>query len=89
MKIDIDGFIRDATPEEFAAIQKEIQNESEDITQAKNIRNERNNKLKECDWTQVADALVDKELWATYRQALRDVTSQEGFPWTIDWPTIP
>ena len=30
-----------------------------------------------------------KEAWATYRQALRDVTAQAGFPWTIDWPKIP
>jgi hypothetical protein len=27
--------------------------------------------------------------WSTYRQALRDISSQEGFPWTIEWPTQP
>ena len=27
--------------------------------------------------------------WATYRQALRDVTAQDGFPWTITWPAQP
>ena len=41
------------------------------------------------DWTQVADAPVDKAVWATYRQALRDVPEQTGFPETIDWPTKP
>lgn len=53
------------------------------------VRAERNDKLTASDWTQVADAPVDKAVWATYRQALRDVTGQEGFPWAIIWPTQP
>jgi hypothetical protein len=53
------------------------------------VRAERNTKLTASDWTQVADAPVDKAAWATYRQALRDVTEQSGFPWTITWPTQP
>ena len=60
-----------------------------DAEQAKSVRATRDAKLAECDWTQVADAPVDKAVWATYRQALRDVTAQEGFPWTITWPTEP
>lgn len=60
-----------------------------DTTQAEAMRKQRNEKLSESDWTQVADAPVDKAAWATYRQALRDVTAQEGFPWTITWPTQP
>ena len=60
-----------------------------DAEQAKNVRATRDAKLAECDWTQVADAPVDKAVWATYRQALRDVTAQEGFPWTVDWPVAP
>jgi len=62
---------------------------SKDAEQAKSVREQRSTKLAECDWTQVADAPVDKEAWATYRQALRDVTTQSGFPWTIEWPTQP
>ena len=57
--------------------------------QAKSVRDQRNTKLAESDWTQVADAPVDKEAWATYRQALRDVSAQADFPWTIEWPTQP
>ena len=53
------------------------------------IRKERNGKLSDSDWTQVADAPVDKAAWAAYRQALRDITSQPGFPWTIEWPEQP
>jgi hypothetical protein len=62
---------------------------AKDAEQAKSVRSERGEKLKDSDWTQVADAPVDKDAWATYRQALRDVTGQEGFPWTITWPTQP
>lgn len=39
--------------------------------------------------TQVADAPVDKAAWATYRQALRDITAQQGFPWNVTWPEQP
>jgi len=52
-------------------------------------RAQRNQLLTASDWTQVADAPVDKAAWATYRQELRDISAQEGFPWTIEWPTQP
>lgn len=52
-------------------------------------RNQRNNLLADSDWTQVADAPVDQTAWAAYRQSLRDITSQIGFPETIDWPIPP
>lgn len=58
-------------------------------TQAEAVRKQRNEKLAESDWTQVEDAPVDKAAWATYRQALRDVAEQVGFPWTIEWPVKP
>jgi hypothetical protein len=60
-----------------------------DATQAKAVRQERTEILRESDWTQLADSSADKTTWATYRQALRNVPSQEGFPWTITWPTQP
>jgi hypothetical protein len=54
------------------------------------IRDDRNKRLADCDWTQIDDSTgADKTAWATYRQALRDITSQAGFPWTITWPTYP
>ena len=62
---------------------------AKDAEQAKAIRDQRNTKLSETDWTQVADAPVDKTVWATYRQALRDITTQSGFPWEITWPDAP
>jgi len=56
---------------------------------ARDVRAQRNEKLAATDWTQLTDAPVNSALWATYRQALRDVTSQAGFPWEITWPTQP
>ena len=62
---------------------------AKDAEQAKSVRDQRNTKLTESDWTQVADAPVDKQLWATYRQALRDISTQSGFPWEVTWPDAP
>lgn len=53
------------------------------------MRGKRNDLLQESDWTQISDSPVDKQVWATYRQALRDITDQEGFPYSITWPTKP
>ena len=54
-----------------------------------NVRGFRDAQLVKSDWTQVADAPVDKAAWATYRQELRDITQQAGFPWDVQWPQIP
>ena len=62
---------------------------TKDAEQAASMRKQRDDKLAECDWTQVNDAPVNKAAWATYRQALRDVTAQSGFPWTVEWPDAP
>ena len=53
------------------------------------VRLQRNVLLSESDWTQVADAPVDRAAWATYRQALRDIPSQVGFPLDVVWPKKP
>lgn len=60
-----------------------------DAEQAAAVRATRNARLAACDWTQVADAPVDQSAWATYRQQLRDISAQPGFPWTVDWPVAP
>jgi hypothetical protein len=72
-----------------AAQQEVAYKASKDAEQAKSVRATRSEKLADSDWTQIADAPVDKAVWATYRQALRDVTAQSGFPWTITWPDAP
>jgi len=55
------------------------------VTQWQVVRNQRNQMLKDTDWTQVADSPVDKTAWAVYRQALRDITQQPD-PFNITWP---
>jgi hypothetical protein len=77
------------TEESSAAQQEAAYKAMKDAIQAANVRQQRNDKLKDSDWTQVDDAPVDKAAWAAYRQALRDITAQAGFPWTIDWPEQP
>jgi hypothetical protein len=62
---------------------------AKDAEQAANVRTSRNDLLTKCDWTQIADSTADKPAWATYRQALRDVTVQDGFPWNVTWPEQP
>jgi hypothetical protein len=49
----------------------------------------RNAELAISDWTQLPDAPVDKEAWATYRQALRDLPAQGGTADTAVFPTQP
>jgi hypothetical protein len=56
---------------------------------AAEVRADRNQRLAACDWTQLPDSPADHEAWAVYRQALRDLTSQAGFPWNINWPEEP
>jgi hypothetical protein len=63
-----------------------------DAQKAAAVRRERNAKLTECDWTQLNDTPLDnptKVEWTTYRQALRDITAQAGFPHNVVWPVKP
>lgn len=56
------------------------------------VRNRRNDLLSRSDWTQMPDVQINPDLrqqWATYRQALRDIPSQPGFPHTVVWPQAP
>jgi len=69
-----------ATPEEIS---------ERTAAKAAEVRAERNHRLADSDWTQLPDAPVDRTAWATYRQQLRDVSKQSGFPWQITWPVEP
>jgi hypothetical protein len=59
-----------------------------DAEQAKNVRQQRDEKLKETDWRFRSDMNPSQD-WVNYCQALRDVPLQSGFPWEINWPTQP
>ena len=79
-----------ANTEDATAVEQEATYKAQkDAEFAANARNQRDTLLTQTDWTQVADAPVDKAAWAAYRQALRDVPQQAGFPVTITWPEKP
>lgn len=63
-----------------------------DAEQAKSVRQTRDGKLKECDWVVIKNLETNSNIpgaWEVYRQALRDIPTQSGFPWTITWPDAP
>jgi hypothetical protein len=79
-------------PAKTAAENEAAYKATKDVEQAKSVRTTRDTKLAECDWRVIKAAETATTLdaaWATYRQALRDVTAQSGFPWTITWPDAP
>ena len=61
---------------------------TKDAEQAKSVRASRDTKLSETDWRFRSD-MTPSQAWKDYCQALRDVPSQAGFPWTIEWPVAP
>ena len=85
------------TEEATAAQQEAAYKAQKDDEQAKSVRAERDRLLAECDWVtlKAVDASNDNlgiqlpQVWMTYRQALRDITAQDGFPWNVVWPTKP
>lgn len=73
----------DKTPEECLA---------EDKEQEESIRRLRDGRLYMTDWSQLPDSPLSEEKkleYKNYRQALRDVSLQEGFPWNVQWPVDP
>ena len=82
--LTIDGFMQELTEKE---LQKERGFETE--FQAQRVRVQRAALLQASDWTQLDDSPVDKHIWANYRQELRDIPQQPGFPWEINWPKQP
>jgi len=75
-----------------AAEQEAAYRASKDADQAKSVRTSRDDKLKETDWIVIKNLELNANIpgaWEVYRQALRDIPAQSGFPWTITWPTQP
>ena len=60
----------------------------EDDRKAEDIRDERNNLIKQSDWMGCSDVVMS-DAWKTYRQELRDIPAQPEFPDNITWPTSP
>jgi hypothetical protein len=80
----------------FISVMQVTNLSAEEIQAAKDsamaqIRSQRNQLLKECDWTQIADCTIPKKAeWTTYRQTLRDLPNTITEPRTFtDWPHNP
>ena len=61
-------------------------------TTANDIRLMRDIELKKCDWRVMPDSPLSdskKAEWQTFRQALRDIPTQAGFPTNVTWPPRP
>jgi hypothetical protein len=71
-----------------AAEQEVAYKATKDAEQAKSVRQTRDTKLADTDWRFRSD-MTPSQAWKDYCQALRDVPTQTGFPWTITWPTQP
>ena len=60
-----------------------------DDDKARNFRNQRDTLLEETDWMVLSDTPAANSEWLDYRQALRDITSQNTFPNSVTWPEKP
>ena len=78
----------DETPAKTALEQETAYKAAKDAEQAKSVRATRDTKLSETDWRFRSD-MTPSQAWKDYCQALRDVPTQSGFPWTITWPESP
>lgn len=89
--VSCDPYIQDGwayTVEVQPKTQEELDADTE--AEAARVRAARNTKLTECDWTQgkdIPDTVSNP--WAFYRQELRDIPNQSGFPWIVVWPDAP
>ena len=86
----VNGSIASLTEGEVAALNLREAEwvEGEHDRQASDVRNQRERLLSQTDWMALSDVTMSPA-WATYRQALRDITEQAGFPYEVTWPTKP
>jgi len=82
------------TAEEEAARDTEeaVWNSGADERKSVSVRGDRDKLLSECDWvvTKAKETSTNvPAAWKTYRQELRDITTQAGFPNTVTWPIKP
>jgi len=85
----VDGVLTDASMwDNEQALKDADAQPSPDLISAKHYRAERDMRLRETDWMALSDNTMTPA-WASYRQALRDITEQAGFPYSVVWPTKP
>ena len=90
MKKIVNRVVMDMTADEIAEAEAQQVEwaDGENDRLAKDARNQRDSLLTETDWMALSDVTMSSEM-TTYRQALRDIPSQSGFPASVTWPTKP
>jgi len=90
MKKYVNGVLTDMTADEIAARQAEEAAWAAGANDraAAEAREKRNSLIAETDYLALSDNTMTSEM-QTYRQALRDIPSQSGFPANVTWPTKP
>lgn len=90
MKKLVNRVLVDCTDEEILELEAIKASSRESLLEeaSSDARNKRNYLLSATDWMALSDNTMTPE-WAAYRQALRDITDQEGFPYSVIWPTKP
>jgi len=78
----VNGVLVAMTDDEIATFNLDVAAQEEDT-----VRNQRNSLLQQSDVYALADRITDA--WTAYRQALRDIPAQSGFPSSVTWPTKP
>lgn len=84
------SFVDQHYPGKYREVQ--VGQEFWDVVEATNVRCKRNELLADCDWVVVKSLETSTPVpqdWAAYRQALRDIPQQAGFPHNVTWPTEP
>ncbi len=90
----VDGVLVNLTQAEIdARLEEEAEFESSrNNREASRVRSERDSLLQETDWIVIKSYERGENIpaeWELYRQALRDITEQAGFPYSVEWPTKP
>ena len=79
----------DGTSETRNLTTEELNSRTSDaVSNSEKMRTQRNNLLAETDWMALSDVTMS-DAWSAYRQALRDIPAQDGFPDSVTWPTRP
>lgn len=91
IKLEYNDNVEDYIEENYETLLNDAKEHDRSI-HAKAIREKRDRLLNESDWTQANDTALSQEMveaYRVYRQALRDITSQEEFPYFVIWPDKP
>ena len=93
VRADTPTYVNDLWRLEWSVVEKTAEEKQQYYDgAASRVRSHRDSLLSQSDWI-VAKSYERGETvpteWVSYRQALRDITAQAGFPYSVVWPTKP